>query len=441
MAHTKSRILAQVQHLRESRVAQFYLLAGAGTISFLTGLTAFAVAPSIEQATPPKQWVVEQLALPTLTASDTPADVFVREEQVRRGDTVFSLIRRAGVEDAEAESFMRENASARPLFQQLRPDQPITTRTNNDGELVSLSYPLYGTDRTLVVERNGSGFDAREESVALDTHVVTRSGVIRSSLFATADEIGMPDAIATQIADIFGGDIDFRTDLRRGDRLSVVYESMSSGGREVRTGRVLAVEFVNDGQTYRAVWYAGAGQSGAYYTPDGKSLKKAFLRSPLEFSRVTSGFSMRLHPILGTWRAHKGVDYGAPIGTKVRATADGEVEFVGQQNGYGNFIVLRHQDRYTTAYGHLNGFAAGLHKGMRVEQGQVIGYVGRTGWATGPHLHYEFRIAGMHQDPLSIALPVSIPLTAQQLTTFRSSTAPMLAQLESLRSIALAQSE
>jgi murein DD-endopeptidase MepM/ murein hydrolase activator NlpD len=189
------------------------------------------------------------------------------------------------------------------------------------------------------------------------------------------------------------------------------------------------------------VWYAGAGQSGAYYTPDGKSLKKAFLRSPLEFSRVTSGFSMRLHPILGTWRAHKGVDYGAPIGTKVRATADGEVEFVGQQNGYGNFIVLRHQDRYTTAYGHLNGFAAGLHKGMRVEQGQVIGYVGHTGWATGPHLHYEFRIAGIHQDPLSIALPVSIPLTAQQLTTFRSSTASMLTQLESLRSIALAQSE
>ena len=292
----------------------------------------------------------------------------------------------------------------------------------------TLSYPLPGLDRTLVLDRTGNDLSCTEKPLPLETRIQTRRGVIRSSLFATADEIDLPDAVAIQLAEIFGAEIDFHTDLRRGDVFSAVYEAVSHNGHEVKAGRVLAAEFVNDGVSRRAIWYDDGNGVSGYYTPEGHSLKKTFLRSPLEFSRISSGFSIRFHPILQDWRAHKGVDYAAPIGTNVRATANGTVEFIGQQRGYGNFIVLRHHDQYTTAYGHLSGFASGLRQGSRVEQGDIIAYVGRTGWATGPHLHYEFRIADVHQDPLSVALPVSVPLSAVQLNGFRAATEPLLAR-------------
>ena len=236
-------------------------------------------------------------------------------------------------------------------------------------------------------------------------------------MFAATDDAGLPDSVATQLAEIFGGEIDFHRDLRRGDHLSVIYETIYHDGRPLRGGRVLCAEFVNDGHTYRAVYFQAADGKGAYYSPEGKSLKKAFLRSPLEFSRITSGFSMRLHPILKEWRAHKGVDYAAPTGTRVKATADGAVDFVGVQRGYGNVVILRHQGKYTTYYGHLKGFASGVRKAMRVAQGDTIGYVGMSGMATGPHLHYEFRINDVQQNPSS-GLDAN-PNTAVQYSTSR----------------------
>jgi murein DD-endopeptidase MepM/ murein hydrolase activator NlpD len=240
------------------------------------------------------------------------------------------------------------------------------------------------------------------------------------------------------MADIFGGDIDFHRDLRKGDRFSIVYEMLFSQGQPVRSGRILAAEFINDGKTFSAIWFEGRDGQG-YYTTDGKNIRKAFLRSPLEFSRVTSGFShSRLHPIHQTWRAHKGVDYGAPIGTRVKATGDGIVEFVGKQGGYGNLVVIRHQGRFTTHYAHLNGFAQGIRKGMRISQGDVIGYVGKTGWATGPHLHYEFRINNIHQNPLSIALPSAPPLALQQMAEFKQRAEPLVFRLEQIRGMSLA---
>ncbi|MGH8747459.1 MAG: peptidoglycan DD-metalloendopeptidase family protein, partial [Burkholderiales bacterium] len=242
----------------------------------------------------------------------------------------------------------------------------------------------------------------------------------------------IPDSVAIQLADVFGGDIDFYRDLRNGDRFSVVYEMQYFGGRPVRPGRVIAAEFVNKGKTFRALYYVDANGKGGYYAPDGQSLQKAFLRAPLEFTRISSRFGMRKHPFLHTWRQHKGVDYAAPLGTRVRATADGVVEFAGRKGGYGNVIILRNSGRYSTVYGHLRGFSRGIRRGARVEQGEIIGFVGQTGWATGPHLHYEFRIAGVARNPLAVALPAAVPVPAQELPAFRRYARPLIAQLDLL---------
>jgi murein DD-endopeptidase MepM/ murein hydrolase activator NlpD len=234
-----------------------------------------------------------------------------------------------------------------------------------------------------------------------------------------------------QLADVFGGDVDFHRDLRKGDRFTAVYELHHYAGRPVKAGRVLAAEFVNQGKTYRAVHY-GTG----YYAPDGKNLRKAFLRSPLEFSRVTSGFGMRMHPIARAWRAHKGIDYAAPQGTRVRAVGDAVVDFAGPKGGYGNVVVLRHNGQYSTVYAHLSRIA--VRRGARVSQNDTIGAVGQTGWATGPHLHYEFQVGGEARNPFSIAMPAAIPIAAQELPAFRDYATPLVARLELLANTNLA---
>jgi murein DD-endopeptidase MepM/ murein hydrolase activator NlpD len=266
------------------------------------------------------------------------------------------------------------------------------------------------------------------------------SAEIRQSLFGATDAAGLTDAIALQLVDIFSSDIDFHRDLRKFDRFSLVYEMFFSRGEPVRSGRVLAAEFTNQGNTYRAVWFEYAPDQGGYYTFDGRSLRKQFLRSPLEFSRISSGYSSaRYHPLLREWRAHKGIDYAAPTGTRIRAIADGTVDFAGRQGGYGNLIVLRHQTQYTTWYGHLSGFAKALRSGSRVHQGEIIGYVGATGLATGPHLHYEFRVNNVQKNPLNIAMPAAPPITADQRPRFAEATRAFDDQLVLLRTTNLAR--
>src|SRR5919201_3716383 len=276
-----------------------------------------------------------------------------------------------------------------------------------------------------------AAFRAVEEQAPLETRVLMKASVIRSSLFAATDAVGVPDSIAMQLADVFGGDIDFYRDLRKGDRFTVVYELYHLGGRPVRAGRLLAAEFVNQGKVVRAVRFGTS-----YYAPDGRNLRKAFLRSPLEFSRVSSGFGMRMHPIQSKWRAHKGIDYAAPTGTRVRAVGDAVVEFAGVKGGYGNVVILRHNGQYSTVYAHLSRIA--VRRGARVAQNDTIGFVGQTGWATGPHLHYEFRIACQARNPMSVALPAALPLTAQDLPTFRNHAAPLIARLDLLANSNLA---
>ena len=400
-------------------------------------VAAFGIAPDTLVEKVPVDTVVEELKLPVLQPAPLLGHTtFTREERIQRGDTVASLLARLQVDDDGVPQLLRKSKQARALHQ-LIPGKTVRATTNAEGRLVSLRYLNGGN--LFSVDRSGAAYSIREEPAQLEQRVLMASAEIRSSLFGATDAAGLSDAIAMQIAEIFASDIDFHRDLRKGDRFSVVYEIWYHQGEPVKTGRVLAAEFINQGKAHRAVYFNYAENQGAYYTPDGRSLRKQFLRSPLEFSRITSGFTnARFHPVLQRWRAHKGIDYGAPTGTRVKATADGVVESVSRHNAYGNVIVLRHQSKYTTLYGHLSRFAKGLRKGKRVAQGEVIGYVGATGLVTGPHLHYEFRISGVHQNPLRVAMPEAPPITLAQKPKFEQYTKRYAQRLDLLRGTNLA---
>ena len=421
------------------------IVIGTAAAGLFVTAAAIGVAPLAPDASMlPTTRIVESLALPDLSGQvaeqEAKAPDFIREERVQRGDSVATLLNRLGVDDPELERFIRTSPDARSFYQ-LYPGRVVQASTDALGEVRWLRYiHTPGAEsgdkvvsRMLQIERSAQGLSARD--VQLDTERETRiaHGEIYSSLFGATDAANIPDSVATQIAEILSGDIDFHRDLRRGDHFNVVYETYTHQGNYVRAGKVIALEFVNKGTPYQAIWFdQQSGVSGGYYTFDGKSLRKAFLRAPMEFTRVTSGFSRRFHPILKTWREHKGVDYGAPTGTPIRSTADGTIDFIGKQNGYGNVVVVRHHGQYSTLYAHMSAFAPGLSKGARISQGQFIGRVGSTGWATGPHLHYEFRIAGKPVDPLTVALPQAPELNARGLALFKQQTDPLRHQMSLL---------
>ncbi|MEO8203751.1 MAG: peptidoglycan DD-metalloendopeptidase family protein [Betaproteobacteria bacterium] len=389
-------------------------------------IAAFGTAPE-SQLLIPFTAIPEPLAIDVSEAVVPASASFIREERFQRGDTLWSLLSRVGVNSEDSQKLLR--TQSKPLAA-LRVGTTVRADVSGEGSLNSLSFTT-SKDALISIDREGAAFKAGEAQLSLAPHTVLKSGTIRSSLFAAADGAGLPDSVAMQLAEVFGGDIDFHRDLRKGDRFSVAYEVLYSKGQAVRPGRLVAAEFVNAGKSFRAVWYAGAdGGKGGYFTPEGKNLRKAFLRSPLEFSRITSGFGMRMHPIMQQWRAHKGIDYAAPTGTRIRAVGDGVVEFAGRQGGYGNMVILKHNGQYTTAYGHMSNIAPALHRGARISQGDTVGYVGQTGWATGPHLHFEFRIAGEPHNPLAIALPAAQPVPAHELAAFRVATSSIASQLD-----------
>jgi murein DD-endopeptidase MepM/ murein hydrolase activator NlpD len=375
------------------------------------------------------------LAADVLDASD--GDRYVREELVRSGDTLGSLLARLDVHPADTTALGRDYSQSR-AFRALRPGMSVEAETDANGRLLSLRF-LAARDLVLGFDRSPSGFRPVEEPANLERHVVVRSGRIESTLFAAADDADVPDPVATQLAEVFAGEVDFHRDLRRGDRFTVVFERILHEGRPVRSGRLLAASFESGKRTLRAVWFDDGDGRGSYYAPDGRTLRKSFLRSPLEFSRITSGFSMRLHPILNTWRQHNGVDYAAPTGTKVRAVGDGIVEFAGVQNGYGNVVAIRHASGVTTHYAHLS--AIRVRKGERVAQADTIGLVGATGWATGPHLHFELRVNNEYRNPLAMTPPEAEPLSGQRLAAFRSATSGITQQLGLAGELALAALE
>jgi murein DD-endopeptidase MepM/ murein hydrolase activator NlpD len=400
--------------------------------AMLLALCAFGaagVAPMAPDADNlPVKLIAQDLKLPQLStqiaALDAAQQSFINEERVRSGDTLATLLDRLGVEDDAAANFIKSDSVARSLMQ-LRPGKRVQAQINAAGELTRLSSIMADNNNSLVnlvISRQGDHFKAEQTPTVIERRIEMRSGLIKSSLFSATDTAQIPDTIASQIVDMFSTNIDFSSDLRRGDRFNVVYETFWQNGEYIRSGRVLAGEFMNGPVTYQSVWFddPSSGASGGYYGFDGKSLKKAFLKSPIEFTRISSGFSMRVHPISGQWKQHKGVDFAAAIGTPIRASGDGTVDFVGQQRGYGNVVMIKHWSNYSTVYGHMSRFATNLHKGEKVNQGDIIGYVGMTGWATGPHLHYEFRINNEARDPMTVNIPNAQPLTAMQMQRFHT---------------------
>jgi len=397
----------------------------------LFGVVAAFGTVSQEPDAVPLQVVVEPLSLSPARIGESGLSIYFREGVSRRNETPAALLGRLGADEADAEMIRHSPRTMRP-FRLLLPGTTVQAKVDQAGKLRSLWY-LTDKDTVLSLDRVGEGFQALEQQVELKRGIEMKSGEIRTSLFAATDAAGIPDGVAIQLADIFGGDVDFHRDLRRGDRFAVIYETVRFDGRAVRSARVLAAEFSSRKQTFRAVWFQDASGRGGYYTPDGENLRKVFLRSPLEFSRVTSGFGFRRHPILQQWRAHQGVDYGAPAGTKVRATGEGVVAFAGRRSGYGNLVVLRHHGGYSSYYAHLRDFTRGLRPGKHVGQGEPIGYVGQTGWATGPHLHYEFRVHDQNRNPLTMTFQPAQPLLEIELPGFKRAADPLLTRLDLLK--------
>jgi murein DD-endopeptidase MepM/ murein hydrolase activator NlpD len=430
------------------------VMAGVAAVLLGTGATAFAVAnlaPDVSDI--PVRQVLEAIEPFQAPSVDTIAGLsnaepltLYRTDTTRSNDTAETLLRRLGVVDAAAAAFIKNDTATRTALLS-RPGRLVTVHADSRNRLVKLTTRWTQDDAPtftrLTVDKAYTGaaaFSARAETAPLVPSSRLAGGVIRSSLFAATDDAKIPDAVATQIAELFASDIDFHRALRKGDRFNVVYETLMADNEPVRSGRVVSAEFVNNGKTYQAVWFQEPGSKGQYYTLEGNSLRKAFLASPLEFSRVTSGFGGRIHPIAREWRQHKGVDYAAPTGTPVRTVGDGVVEFAGVQRGYGNVIEVKHRDGKSTLFAHLSKIS--VTQGQKVEQGDVIGAVGSTGFSTGPHLHFEFRINGEHHDPLTIAQENNtVPLSPSSRPVFNRFAADIRLKLAAAGSMSVATAQ
>lgn len=407
------------------------ILLALSTLPFLGVVAAFGIAPDTQTSRITPQTVVQEVAMSPALTADTGNFDFWREERIGRGETLPSLLSRLGIASDDIREFLTSAGEVQSLGR-LLPGRNVLARVTASGRLLSFRY-LVSESSLVTVNRIDGRLKASEQVVKLDIRPVLRSGSIQASLFGATDAADVPDRVASEMADIFSGDIDFHRDLRRGDHFSVVYEAMYFEGQLVSSGRILAAEFINRGQSYRAIYFKDPQGREGYYSANGNSLRHAFLKSPIPFSRISSGFSAaRMHPVLQKMRAHKGIDYAAPTGTPVRAVADAAVTFVGHNGGYGNLVVLDHQGPYSSAYGHLSRYAQGIRRGARVQQGQVIGFVGSTGLASGPHLHYEFRVNGEQRNPMTVKLPAADPLTAQYKPLFVEQSSPLIANLDLL---------
>ncbi|MDO9006675.1 MAG: peptidoglycan DD-metalloendopeptidase family protein, partial [Thiobacillus sp.] len=354
-------------------------------------VAAFGLTPDTSTLDTAPETITEAITLPALATASS--STFVRETVTQSGDTLSSALSRMKIDDLDIQRLLSTDA-VHQLSASIRAGKRIQATTAQDGQLLAIQFQRSNAP-DLAIRRQGDAFVAEEGDQLTETRVVMRSGRITSSLYGATDSAGIPDKIADQMAETFSTNLDFRNDLRRNDTFSVIYTVNYRNGEPMGAGKLLAAEFVNAGKPHQAVLFNDPLGREDYYTPEGESLKKGFLRSPLEFSRVTSSFSnSRKHPVFGFHRAHTGVDFGAPTGTRVKATGDATVAFAGRKGGYGNLVILRHHSGYETYYAHLSAFASGIRPGRSVGQGDVIAYVGSTGASTGPHLHYEVRITG-----------------------------------------------
>lgn len=424
------------QTQRHRHITRSLLFAAGGL--FLTAAALAVVKP----AAPPEPifQARQTLDLPPMGSSQQTPAPYVASTRIRRGDTVSDLLHRLGVNEDGLLTFLTHEKDARSIYK-LYPGRTVQAALDAQGNLVWLRYAhtpgssvKSGVESAwLEIRPDAQGkFTAQERTVAAAQETRVAEGEITSSLFGAADQAQVPDAITMEMVDILGSRIDFLKDLRKGDRFRIVYDAYMHDGEEVGAGRIRALEFINKDKTYSAVWFQNTQGQGGYYDFSGASLKGAFLRTAIKFTRISSRFGMRMHPIHKKWTGHKGVDYAAQSGTPIHATADGTVEFIGRQNGYGNVIILKNFGKYSTLYAHQSRFAKGLKKGDRIQQGQLIGYVGQTGWATGPHLHYEFRINNQPVDPLAVDLPVARPLDNADQKAFQTLVARYQPQMDML---------
>ncbi|PIT81685.1 peptidase M23 [Limnohabitans sp. 15K] len=405
------------------------LLAGGGG--------AFAIAnlgPDISAQ--PVVTVTVPVESPSLQAQAQALDLvnirLTRTDSTRSTDTPESLLRRLGMVDPDAAAFLRKNPLAKQALKQA--GRSVVAEADSQERLSQLHVRWLNNEsdtffQRLAIKRTDKGLQAALETSPMNTSLRMTGGTVASSLYDAADEARLPDAIVGQLTQIFSNQIDFHRTLRKGARFAVVYEVLEADGEPIRTGRVLTAEFNNGNKSYEAVWHEEPGQKGNYYSLDGKTLSRTYLAAPVAFSRKTSGFAMRLHPIFQTMKAHLGVDYAAPTGTPAQTVGDGVVEFAGVQGGYGNTVIVRHGNNHSTVYAHLSRIQ--VRKGQSVQKGQTIGAVGSTGWSTGPHLHFEFRVNGTHVDPQKVIQQAqSVPLSPTAMARFKTTATQARSQLQ-----------
>ncbi|QCG47351.1 peptidoglycan DD-metalloendopeptidase family protein [Aeromonas schubertii] len=372
---------------------------------------------TVSEPSPPPQLV------PSGPVAPAKPKLVTRNVTIRSGDNMGVIFQRLGLDSGDLHT-IDQLAAAEPL-RRLKPGDELTFKLTPQGDLHSLYYP-HSLDQTLRVSRDGERFAARHLKIDLDTRESLAQGEIRASFWGSAVEAGLDEQQIMSLATIFGWDIDFAQDLQPGDRFTVIYQDKYRDDERVAAGDILAAEFVNQGERYRAI----LGEDGTYYTPEGKAMRKSFLRAPVNFRYISSNFNpRRLHPVTGKVRPHNGIDYVAPVGTPIMASGSGNVVAAGYNQFNGNYVFIRHDSTYVTKYLHLS--KRMVNKGQRVKQGETIGLLGGTGRVTGPHLHYEFLVAGVHKNPRTVTLPKAEALAGRELKAFRASSAPLLARLDS----------
>ena len=358
-----------------------------------------------------------------------------QEVKVKSGDNLSLIFDKFNI--PARQMFAVLEADEKKQLKRLLPGQ-ILRFSIDDNELQGLQYQIDRTHK-VTFNRGATGFTSEHEAQAIEVRYAQASGVIDNSLYVAGQKAGLSDSTIMELVGIFGWDVDFALDIRQGDRFSLIFEEQYLNGEKLSNGHIVAAEFTNQGKSYQAVRYTDPKGNSNYFSPDGHSMRKAFLRSPVDFRRISSRFTReRYHPVLGKKRPHRGVDYAAATGTPVKAAGDGKIIFRGKKGGYGKTVILQHGGKYTTLYAHLSNYKRSQRVGRRVKQGQIIGYVGKTGVATGPHLHYEFRINGVHRNPLTVKLPNASPIKKAYKDDFLSKSKPLLAQLDAYKQIRLA---
>ncbi len=359
---------------------------------------------------------------------------------IESGDSLSEIFSKFNLTHTELNNIITADKLGK-LFVALSPGKTLQFKTDMEGNLEQLTYELDAVE-TLVASREEKDFTIEKLSKEVEHKIVSAQATIENSLFLDGKTAGLSDKIVMQLVDIFAWDIDFALNIREGDQITLLYEKLFVNGHEIDTGDIIAAEFINQGETHTAVRFEDKQGNSSYYSPDGKRMQKAFLRTPVDFARISSHFNLhRKHPVLNKIRAHKGVDYAAKPGTPVKSTANGKIVYRGWKGGYGRVVIVQHGKKYSTLYAHLSRYKKGHQVGSSVKQGDVVGYVGSSGLATGPHLHYELRVNGVHRNPLTVRLPNTTPIEKSQFAEFKQQTQPLLSQLEQAKAVHFAKND